>query len=271
MTTASPDTPAIACHGLSVTFDGRSVLDGVDLDLLRGEWLGLIGPNGAGKSTVLRAIARLVDHGGRVALADARHPGPRDVALVPQNPTVPAGMTVSEYVLVGRTAHLGWLARESAHDRRVVSSALHRLDLASFADRSMTALSGGEMQRVVIARALAQETPVLLLDEPTSALDVGHQAGVLELVDDLRRSDGLSVLAVMHDLTTAARFADRLALLDRGRLVTVGSPAQVLDAERLSGVYGTALTVRVIDGELVVLPAPRAGAARPAVGFGTAS
>ena len=248
---------AIACRDLSVVLGGRTVVDRVDLDLCDGEWLGLIGPNGAGKSTVLRAIAGLVDHRGTVALATGERPAPRDLALVPQNPTVPIGMTVAEYVLLGRTAHLGWLARESGRDRRIVASVLQRLDLASFADRPLTALSGGELQRVVIGRALAQEAPVLLLDEPTSALDVGHQTSVLELVDELRRADGLSVVAVMHDLTTAARFADRLALLDAGQLVIAGHAAEVLDAGRLSTTYGVDLAVNLIDGELVVLPTSR--------------
>ncbi len=267
MTRSHTVAGAITCRAVSVTLGGRAVLDGVDLELRHGEWLGLIGPNGAGKTTLLRAIARLVDHRGHVTAGsgaagsgvagNGAAPGPHDVALVPQNPTVPVGMTVTEYVLLGRTAHLGWLARESRHDRRVAAGALHRLELGRFADRPLERLSGGELQRVVIARALAQEAPVLLLDEPTSALDVGHQTSVLELVDDLRRADGLSVLAVMHDLTTAARFADRLALLDEGRLVATGPPIEVLEADRLSAVYRTSLTVTTIDGDLVVLPASR--------------
>ncbi len=260
MTGSAPTTTAasaLGCRAVTVTLGGQAVVDGVDLDLGRGEWLGLIGPNGAGKSSLLRAIAGLVDHDGHITVDGDRRPGPLDVALVPQNPTVPTAMTVTEYVLLGRTAHLGWLGRESRHDRRMAAAALRRLDLGPFAARPLGALSGGELQRVVIARALAQEAPVLLLDEPTSALDVGHQTGVLELVDDLRRTEDLSVLAVMHDLTTAARFADRLALLDEGHLVATGAPAAVLDATRLSTVYGTPLTVRTIDDDLVVLPAPR--------------
>jgi iron complex transport system ATP-binding protein len=257
MTITSPSATALACRNLTVSLGGQTVLDDVDLELRAGEWLGLIGPNGAGKSTLLRAVAGLVEHRGVVELGDGRRPDPLAIALVPQNPTVPTGMTVAEYVLVGRTAHLGWLARESVQDRRIAAAALRRLELGSFAGRSLEALSGGELQRVVIARALAQEAPVLLLDEPTSALDVGHQTSVLELVDDLRRSDGLSVLAVMHDLTTAARFADRLALLAEGRLVTTGSPAKVLQPNQLSVVYRTALTVADVDGDLVVLPAGR--------------
>lgn len=138
-----------------------------------------------------------------------------------------------------------------------MSSVLRRLELSAFADRFVSTLSGGEAQQVVVARALAQQCPVLLLDEPTSALDVGHQVSVLELVDDLRCTEGLSVLAAMHDLSAAGRFADRLILIDHGRIVAHGTPAAVLRSDLLSTVYSTPLTVQNIDGDLVVLPAPR--------------
>lgn len=252
-----PATPALSCRDVRVFFRDHEVVCGVDLELGAGEWLGIIGPNGAGKSTLLRSIVRLADFLGTVALGDGRVPGASDVALVPQSPVLPKGMTVAEYVLLGRTAHLGWLARESQTDRQIASSVLHRLDLAEFADRFVSTLSGGEAQQVVVARALAQQCPVLLLDEPTSALDVGHQVSVLELVDDLRRTEGLSVLAAMHDLSAAGRFADRLILIDHGRIVAQGSPIDVLRSDLLSAVYGTPLTVQSIDGELVVLPASR--------------
>ncbi len=250
-------TQALSCCDVRVKFGSKEVLGGVDLDLVPGEWLGLIGPNGAGKSTLLRAIAGLVDFDGSVLLGDGRRPTATDVALVPQSPILPPGMTVTEYVLLGRTAHLGWLARESQVDRRIVSSVLRRLRLSEFAGRNIVHLSGGESQRVVVARALAQQAPILLLDEPTSALDLGHQMSVLELVDDLRRSEGLTVVAAMHDLTTAGRFADRLALIDQGYVVAKGPSPEVLNPTMLSAVYATPLTVRSIDGEIVVLPAPR--------------
>ncbi len=236
---------------------------GVDLDLRTGEWLGLIGPNGAGKSTLLRTIAGLAKHGGTVRGGDGLVPTATGIALVPQAPVLPAGMSVVEYVLLGRTAHLGWLARESRRDREMVSSVLRRLDLGPFAQRPLSTLSGGEAQRVVVARALAQQAPVLLLDEPTSALDLGHQTSVLELVDELRRVDGLTVLAAMHDLTAAARFSDRLALLHEGRIIAQGLPADVLKPEKLSDVYATQLMVHTIDGELVVLPTPRSKGREP--------
>lgn len=249
---------ALTCRGVRVSFGETEALRGVDLRLAAGEWLGLIGPNGAGKSTLLRAIAGLVPHTGSVALDCGGRPAGTDVALVPQIPLLPEGMSVAEYALLGRSPHLGWLAVESRRDRRIVASVLERLDLRGFADRPVTQLSGGETQRVVLARALAQQAPILLLDEPTSALDLGHRDAVLELIDKLRRSDGISVIAAMHDLGTAARFADRLALIDRGRIVADGAPRSVLAAGRLSDVYATPLSVHTIDGEIVVLPAPRA-------------
>lgn len=250
--------PILQAVGLCVSHGPTRVLTDLDVELHTGEWLGVIGPNGAGKTTLLRALAGLTDHRGSITLGDGRIPSATDVSLMPQAPLLPEGMSVMEYVLLGRTAHLRWLARESRADRDIAQAVLRRLDLDRFADRPVRALSGGEAQRVVVARALSQQAPILLLDEPTSALDLGHQVGVLELVDDLRRDDGLGVIAAMHDLTTAARFADRLLLLDQGRVMAVGTPATVLDPDLLSSVYATPLTVRVIDGERVVLPAPRA-------------
>lgn len=252
------DPVALRAEDVRVAFDGVEVVAGVDLELRAGEWLGLIGPNGSGKSTLLRAAVGLVASSGTVVLGDGRRPTPTDLALMPQQPELPPGMTVIEYVLLGRTAHLGWLSSESAQDRQVATSVLRRLELASFATRQVRSLSGGEAQRVVIARSLVQQSPVLLLDEPTSALDVGHQVEVLELVDELRHEDGLTVVAAMHDLGMAARYADRLLLLERGARVALGAPREVLDPELLSRVYGHPVHVHELDGHLVVVPAPRA-------------
>ncbi|MFK5634372.1 MULTISPECIES: ABC transporter ATP-binding protein [unclassified Ornithinimicrobium] len=257
MTSLITPAHALRLRDLRVSYEGREVLCGTDLELRSGEWLGLIGPNGSGKSTLLRAVVGLVPSTGSVQLGSGAVPGATDLSLMPQNPELPPGMSVVEYVLLGRTAHLGWLRSESAADRRVVTDVLRRLGLTSFADRSVRRLSGGEAQRVVIARALAQQAPVLLLDEPTSALDLGHQVEVLELVDELRRQDGLSVVAAMHHLDSAARYSDRLALLDRGELVALGTPAEVLEPELLSRVYGHPLHVHEVAGDLIVLPAPR--------------
>lgn len=248
---------ALRVRDLRVAYDGTEVLCGTELDLRAGEWLGLIGPNGSGKSTLLRALVGLVPSSGTISLGDGTAPGPTDLSLMPQSPELPAGMTVVEYVLLGRTAHVRWLRSESAADRGVATEVLRRLGLASFAGRSVRRLSGGEAQRVVIARALAQQAPLLLLDEPTSALDLGHQIEVLELVDELRREDGLTVVAAMHHLDSAARYSDRLALLDRGRLVALGPPEAVLERDLLSRVYGHPVRVHEVDGDLLVVPVPR--------------
>jgi iron complex transport system ATP-binding protein len=219
----------------------------------------VIGPNGAGKSTLLRAVAGLVPRAGAVEIdgdaALGRRELARRVALVPQSPSLPPQMTVAEYVLLGRTPHLGYLAREGAHDREIADAALVRLDLVEFAHRPLRTLSGGEQQRAVLARALAQQAPILLLDEPTNALDVGRGQQALELVDALRREAGLTVLAAMHDLTLAGQYADRLLLLDGGRIVATGGVDDVLTDELIARHYGASVRVlRDETGAPVVVP-----------------
>jgi iron complex transport system ATP-binding protein len=226
-----------------------------------GEWVGLIGANGAGKSSLLRAAAQLLPYDGVVRVGDetmgrlSPRRRARLVAYVPQQPELPAGMAAIDYTLLGRTPHIGYFGVESAQDRRLCVEVLDRIGIARLADRQLSTLSGGELQRVVLARALAQEAPVLLLDEPTSALDLGRRVDALELVDDLRRERGLTVLSAMHDLTLAAQFADRLVLMSEGRVVATGAPADVLDEQLLSLCFGG--RVRVItddDGQLLVVP-----------------
>jgi iron complex transport system ATP-binding protein len=250
---------ALAVRELSVELGGSRVLDGVTGDVEAGEWVTVIGPNGAGKSTLLRAVAGLVPRLGAVEIGGEGGLGRREVArrvaLVPQSPSLPPQMSVAEYVLLGRTPHLGYLAREGSHDREIADAALVRLDLVELADRRLGTLSGGEQQRAVLARAVAQRAPILLLDEPTNALDVGRGQQALELVDALRRDAGLTVLAAMHDLTLAGQYADRLLLLDRGRIVAAGGVPDVLTPELISRHYGASVRVlRDDDGRPVVVP-----------------
>ncbi len=193
--------------------------------------------------------------GGRSAASMSRRDRARLVALVPQAPTVPAGITVADYVLLGRTPHLSPLGVEGPGDLAAVHAALARLDLLGFAERVLSTLSGGERQRVFIARALAQGAPVLLLGEPTTALDVGHQQQVLELVEQLRHEQGLTVLTTMHDLTLAGQYADRLVLLDAGRVVRTGSATEVLTEDNVRRYYGASVRVVSADGRPVVVPA----------------
>lgn len=243
----------ISAHGLSVRLGEREVLDGVDLEARPGEWVAVIGPNGAGKSTLLKAVMGLVAHRGEVVLGarPAQSLKPRErarlVAYAPQTPALPPDMTVFDYALLGRTPYIPYLGRESRHDRTVTESVLDRLDLTSLAMRRVGELSGGERQRVVLARALAQEAPVLLLDEPTTALDLGHQQQVLELVDRLRRADGLTVVTTLHDLTIAGLYADALLLLADGRAAASGEPDQVLTEE---------LVGRHFDAHVKIEPGP---------------
>ncbi len=267
-----PTGPAVRVRGLAVSLDGAEILRGVDVEVAAGEWVIVIGPNGAGKSTLLRAIVGLVPSAGDVRLfgRDARRMRRRErarlVATVPQQPVVPPGMTVFDYTLLGRTPHLRPLGRESAADLAVATRVLQRLDLTEFADRELSTLSGGERPRVLLARALAQEAPLLLLDEPTTALDVGHQQEVLELVDELRRAGGLSVLETLHALSLAGGYADRMVLLAAGRVVAAGPAASVLTEELLATHYRA--RVRVVPGDhgpLVVPVRPAsAGPAGPA-------
>jgi iron complex transport system ATP-binding protein len=171
----------------------------------------------------------------------------RRIGYAPQNPSLPAELTVTDYVLLGRTPHLGPLGREGAGDLAVVADVLDRLDLRALAGRRLTALSGGERQRAVLARTLAQRAGLLLLDEPTTGLDVGHAQALLELVDRLRREDGTTVLATLHDLTLAGQYAESVLLLDGGAVVAAGPPTEVLTAERIARHY--AATVAVLPTE----------------------
>ncbi|KXK58751.1 ABC transporter [Micromonospora rosaria] len=245
--------PAVEVRRLQVALGGVPVLTGVELTVAAGEWVTVIGPNGAGKSTLLRAVGGLLPAPGAISLfgtpseALRRRERARVVATVPQSPVVPPGMAVLDYVLLGRTPYIPPLGRETAADLAAVDDVLGRLDLRGFADRELATLSGGERQRVFLARALAQGATLLLLDEPTSALDIGHQQEVLELVDQLRREHGLTVLATMHDLSIAGEYADRLVLLSAGRVAAVGPPRAVLTEELLAAHYRA--TVRVVQGE----------------------
>jgi iron complex transport system ATP-binding protein len=249
----------IELHDLTVRFDGHVAVRGASFAAESGEWIVLIGPNGAGKTSVLRAVCGLLPFEGEVLLDghDARRLGRRElariVAFVPQSPATPPELTVAEYVLLGRTPHIGYFAVEGAADRRAAAGALERLELDGFAERPLGSLSGGELQRVVLARALAQEAPILLLDEPTTALDLGRQQQVLELIDSLR-CDGLTVVSTMHDLTLAGQYAARLLLLDRGVVAAEGTPEQVLSVANLSAHYDARVRVVHDDDGIFVLP-----------------
>ena len=252
-------------HDVAVSYGSRQALAPFTERVASGEWLGVIGPNGAGKSSLLRAVAGLLDADGdvRVAGDELRPLSDRDragrVAYVAQEPLIPDDMSTLEYVLLGRTPYIGYFGNPSRRDREVVDEVLGRLRLGPFADRLLGTMSGGERQRAVLARALAQEAPVLLLDEPTSALDIGHQQQALELVAELRAEQEITVVSAMHDLTLAGTYADRLVMLHEGEVVASGSAADVLTAERLGDVFKVCVTVEVDPGDGAVIVVPRRG------------
>lgn len=246
---------------VSVTAAGHRILQGVDLLVDPGSWVGLLGPNGAGKTTLLRAVLGQVESTGRLRLghADLREMSPRErarlIAAVPQRPALPPEMTVADYVLLGRTPHIPYLGYEGRMDLEAASAAAALLELSGLERRLLGTLSGGELQRAVLARALAQQAPLLLLDEPISSLDVGHQQVVLELVARLRTERGLTVISALHDLTLAAQFCDRLVLVAGGRVVAEGAASVVLTEGAIREHYGA--SVRVLedgDGGVVVIP-----------------
>jgi len=249
---------------VTVELGGNRVVDSVSADVQRGEWVNLIGPNGAGKSTLMRAIAGLVQFDGSISLDGAqvrslaRRELARRLAFVPQSPLLPPEMRVREYVLLGRTPYIGTFGGESPRDLEAAEHSLERLDLGRLANRPLRTLSGGEQQRAVLARALAQEAPVLLLDEPTTSLDIGRQQQVLELVAHLRDGE-LTVISAMHELTLASQFGDRLLLLSGGRLVAAGEPGEIATEDLIARHYGADVRVVSENGVPIgVIPVRRA-------------
>jgi iron complex transport system ATP-binding protein len=255
-------------QSLTVSYGSRVVLHDINLSVGQGEIVALIGPNGAGKTTLIRAISGVVPpQTGSIWVNEdnlaAFSPGRRArcLAVVPQARNLPETFTVRQMVLLGRTPHLGWLGRPVERDLARVQWALERTETLALAERRIGELSGGEQQRALLARALAQDTPILLLDEPTSHLDLYHQISLLDLVYSLTHEHGLTVLMALHDLNLAALYADRVALLVEGRLNAFGNPADVLTTDRLSEVYRLPLHVITHPdfGVPLILPDGRRG------------
>jgi iron complex transport system ATP-binding protein len=234
----------------SLGYADHPVLRQVSLRVDPGEILAVVGPNGVGKSTLIKAgSGALAPLSGEVRIngQDLRSLRPaaraRLVSVVPQATDLPGSFLALDVVLMGRTPYLGWLENEGALDREAAQLAMERTELAELAERPVGELSGGEQQRVLIARALAQQAPVMLLDEPTAHLDLRHQDQVLRLVRELARERSLAVLLALHDLNLVARFADRVALLSNGRVRALGKPEQVLTPDQLAEVYGMRIHV----------------------------
>ena len=248
---------------LSVAYRERLVLNDLSFQVDSGIVFAVIGPNGAGKTTLVRAASGVialkagqVQIDGRDLLSMRPAERARHVAVVPQARNLPPAFTGWELVLLGRTPHLNWLGQVSAKDEQCVRLALERANALDLAGRRLGDLSGGEQQRLLLARALAQEAPVLLLDEPTTHLDLQYQVGILNTVRELAHQDGITVLVVLHDLNLVSRYADRVALLVNGHLRAQGTPDEVLEPGLLGEVYHLPLQVlhSASSGRPVILP-----------------
>ena len=248
----------VRLDAVSVALGARRVVDNVSADLAGGV-IGLIGPNGAGKSTLVRAIAGLVPAEGAILIdgapVAALAPGERArrIAYLPQGQTVHWPLTVERLVALGRLPHLAPFAQPAEGDAQAIEHALERTELQALRDRPIDALSGGERARVLLARALTVEAPLLLADEPLAALDPAHQIEVMALLR-AEAARGATVIAVLHDLTLAARWCDRLLLIDHGRLVADGEPAGVLTADRIGSVYHVSAFIGEAQGEPLIVP-----------------
>ncbi|MGO1732431.1 MAG: ABC transporter ATP-binding protein [Corynebacterium casei] len=239
------NSTALSASEVSVGYGERSVIEKLSVDIKRGAVTSIVGPNGCGKSTLLRAMARLLNpsHGEIVLDGKSIHDIPTrklatKLGLLPQTPIAPDGIVVADLVGRGRTPHQGVLGRWIQQDYDIVAESLETTGISDLAERSIDELSGGQRQRVWIAMALAQRTDTLLLDEPTTYLDVKHQLDVLDLLTELNRDRGTTIVMVLHDLNLAARYSDELVAVSRGKVFAHGHPREVITKENVKSVFG---------------------------------
>lgn len=256
----------LGAREVSLSYGHATIIDALSLDIEPGQITVIVGANGCGKSTLLRSFARLLKPTGGEVVLDGTdiHALPtrevaRNLGLLPQSPTAPEGITVTDLVGRGRSPHQKLFSRMSADDYAIVSDALSATRLADFADRSVDELSGGQRQRVWIAMALAQQTDILLLDEPTTFLDVSHQVDVLDLLVDLQKERGTTIVMVLHDLNLAARYADVLVAVKDGAIYASGAPSDVVTTQLVEDVFGlkNVVTTDPVSGTPLVTPIGR--------------
>ena len=267
--------PPLKATGIGFSYGQRTILHDVDLEAATGEAVGIVGPNGSGKTTLLRIVGGSLTPGrGDVYVRGERLPSlrPRDrarlVAMVQQSPAVPPGFSALEVVLMGRNPYLGLLQWEGQRDLDVCQEVMELTETWEYAARPVSTLSGGELQRVFIARALAQQTPVLILDEPTSHLDISYQTAIMDMIERIRRKTGITVLAAMHDLSLAAQYCSRIVALHQGTIVASGEPSEVLTVDVVSRVFGAPVSVieHPVHKTPVILPLGQVANGRERVG-----
>lgn len=250
-------------ENITLAYGPKDVVRNMTFKAVPGEMVGLVGPNGSGKSTIIKALCHVITpKSGRVLTNghDISHLSFRDLAktisVVPQTPVLPSAFTAFEIVLMGRNPHLGMFQYESKNDIDIAWEAMERCGVQQFADRHISELSGGEIQSVVIARALAQETEGILLDEPTANLDIGRQIEVLDLLKEECLKRNLTIIAAIHDLNLAAHYCEKLVLIKNGELYAFGSPREVITSENICHVYGPGSYVHThpLSGLPAVLP-----------------
>jgi iron complex transport system ATP-binding protein len=246
----------IEIKNLSVRYGDFYALDHITLDIPRGSWTCLVGPNGAGKTTFLKTLLGNKAYDGSITIDGLEvYKNLRNVAFVPQRPEIPAGMDVAEYVMLGRARLDGW-GRESRTSRRLVQQILEQMQLSAMRHQLVTQLSGGEMQRVLIARALVQEPELMILDEPTSALDLHHQISTLNHIEGMQ-NNGVTIVSTMHDITLGAMYAERIVIMQNGKVLLDGPSNTVIHSPELKHAFDDGITIHTLDNGRPVIVATK--------------